>query len=75
MSFDPVDFYDGYRRLSPIYLQPLITLDNVPTALGKTFRVDKNPTLVDFRGIDFAVVTGLDVSGKMPMHLFFYDLV
>ncbi|WP_160148478.1 hypothetical protein [[Leptolyngbya] sp. PCC 7376] len=55
-------FYDGYRTVAPVFLQPLIDLNGVITAYGSIYRANKNPMLFAAPQTPLPIV-GLDISG------------
>lgn len=71
MATEIVGFYDGYRTLSPVFIQPLLDLNGVPHAYDKIMRFDKNPSLSKIPDLPLPLM-GIDVSGKTPLNLYFY---
>ena len=62
LTFANVSYFDGYKTIAPIFIQPVVDIKGVNVAYDRTYRVNKNPSIIDTRDIPFPV-KALDVSG------------
>lgn len=64
--------YSGYYELKPVYIQPLVNVDNIPVAYGEIMRFTKNPQINKMPTLPLPYM-GIDVSGKIPLWIYFYS--
>lgn len=68
------DRYDGFIKLNPLIIQPLVVFDGVLTSLGDKLIADKNPVLFAMPSSQL-IVSGLDCyyrRGNGSFELYFY---
>ncbi|AFY38658.1 hypothetical protein Lepto7376_2376 [[Leptolyngbya] sp. PCC 7376] len=72
LTFANVSHFDGYKTIAPIFIQPVVDIGGINVAYDKTYRVNKNPSIIDLRDVSLPI-TALDISGARSSIITLYQ--